>query len=75
MKLYTHYLAHSLADFHFPILPWDDVLLVQPRVHAIGFQAGVQGADFVRVRVGVAEEDFEGVFGLIRHGVSPLGSD
>jgi|GEM_PF-3939890 len=33
---------------------------VQPRVHAIGFQAGVQGADFVRVRVRVAEEDFEG---------------
>ncbi len=29
-------------------------------VHTIGFQTGIQGANFVRVRVGVAEEDFEG---------------
>ena len=39
-------------------------LLVQPRVHAIGFQAGVEGADGVTVRVGVAEEDFEGAVWL-----------
>jgi hypothetical protein len=36
-KLYAKYLAHSLADFQFPILTWDDFLFVQPRAS--------QGAD------------------------------
>ena len=32
-KLYP--LAHSLADFQFPILIWDDLFLVEPCVHAV----------------------------------------
>ena len=48
--------------------PLDEFLLVEPCVHAVFGQAGPCGesADGVAVRVGVAEEDFEGALGL-RH--------
>jgi hypothetical protein len=55
VKLYAY-----LADFQFPILPWEEFLFVEPCVHAVLGQAGVECADGVTVRVGVAEEDFEG---------------
>jgi len=68
--LCTNYtLAHSLADFQFPILPWEEFGFVEPRVRAVFGQAGVKSAhiiplwDGVTVRVGVAEEDFEGARG------------
>ena len=46
--------------------PLDEFLLVEPCVHAVFGQAGVERADGVAacarkgIRVGVAEEDFEG---------------
>ena len=52
---------YSLADFQFPILPWEEFGFVEPRVHAVFGQASVKSAHGVTVRVGVAEEDFEGV--------------
>ena len=62
MKLYVNYLAHSLTDSQFPILTWEEFCFVKPCVHAIFGEAGVECADGVTVRVGVAEEDFEGAF-------------
>ena len=58
LKLYT--LAHSPANLQFPILTWEEFGFVEPSVHAVLGQAGVECADGVTVRVGVAEEDFEG---------------
>ena len=55
---------YSLADFQFPILPWEEFGFVEPRVHAVFGQAGIECADGVTVRVSVAEEDFEGAFGF-----------
>ena len=52
--------AHSLADFQFPILAWEEFGFIEPRVHAVFGEAGVESAHGVTVRVGVAEEDFEG---------------
>ena len=56
--------AHRLANPQFPILSWEEFLFVKPRVHAVLGQAGVESAHGVTVRVGVAEEDFEGAFGF-----------
>jgi hypothetical protein len=68
----NHRLSLSLADFQFPILPWEDGStsltmqfgFVEPSVHTVFGQAGPFGesahGDTVRVRV--AEEDFEGAF-------------
>ena len=64
MKLYVNYLAHSLTDSQFPILTWEEFGFVEPCVHAVLGQAGVKSAHGVTVRVGVAEEDFEGAFGF-----------
>ncbi len=52
----------SFADFQFPILTWEKLFLVEPRVYAVLGQAGVESAHGVTVRVGVAEEDFERAF-------------
>jgi hypothetical protein len=56
--------AQSLADFQFPLLPWEKFGFVEPRaaVHAVLGQAGVKSAHGVTVRVGVTEEYFEGAF-------------
>ena len=53
---------YSLANLQFPILTWEEFGFVEPRVHAVFGQAGVESAHGVTVRVGVAEEDFEGAF-------------
>jgi hypothetical protein len=37
----------------------DEFFFVEPRVHAVFGEAGVESAHGVTVRVGVAEEDFE----------------
>ncbi len=57
-----------LADFQFPILPWEEFGFVEPCVpfghdiHAVFGQAGVESPRRVTVRMGVAEEGFEGAF-------------
>jgi len=59
----------GFANFQFPILPCDEFFLVQPCIHAVIGQAGVESLHSVTVRVpqgddiGVAEEDFQGSFG------------
>jgi len=53
-------LAHSLADFQFPILAWEEFLFVEPCVYAVFGQAVIESTHGVAVRVGVAEEDTEG---------------
>jgi len=42
----------------------DEFFFVEPRVHAVFGQAGVESPHGVTVRVGVAEEYFEGAFGF-----------
>jgi len=53
-------LSLSLADLQFPILPWEEFSFVEPCIHAVFGQAGIESAHGVTVRMGVAEEDFEG---------------
>jgi hypothetical protein len=53
-----------------PILSWEDgstslttrFSLVEPGVHAVLGQAGIERLHGVAVTVGMAEEDFEGAF-------------
>ena len=71
MKLYVNYFAHSLADFQFPILPWEEFGFVEPCIHTVLGQAGVESAHRVTVRVGVAEENFERAFGFEHWWVCP----
>jgi len=54
--------AHGFADLQFPILAWEEFLFVQPReaVHAIAGETFVERVDAVTVRVGMAEEYFQG---------------
>ena len=61
-NLYLYFSTHSLANFQFPILPWEEFGFVEPCVHAVLVQAGVKSAHGVTVRVGMAEEYFEGAF-------------
>jgi hypothetical protein len=51
-------------------MPWEEFGFVEPRIHAVFGQAGVEGAHGVTVRVGVAEKDFERVLVSFGHLVS-----
>jgi len=60
VKLYANYFMLDFVDYQFRSLPWEEILFVEPSVHSILRQARVQCADSVPVRMGMAEEDFEG---------------
>ena len=62
MLLELYNFAHGFANLQFPILPWEEVGFIEPSVHAVFGQAGVESPHGVTVRVGVAEEDFERAF-------------
>lgn len=49
-------ILHGFRDLYFPLLPWEQVALVEPGFDAVGYKAQVEGQDVLFVLVGVAEE-------------------